>query len=343
MITPTITFYRSTKCGYYQKGETTPEGYNLDHLIAKFKLWINGIDCVIKTATYDKIPEKGIWPTYCYDIASSADNEDHILITWNETHHDNGEVLAINGTQPVGEADVESNKFGKDKIPGYPTYFWINTKHKIVAAISINGNITGNQNLQSYFKSYLEKFTPWAHFKTDKSGNREISYYKDPEIESEAECYPAFSTLRIKSQTQIDQIRANVANIQHILCRSEITTETTTGNAMLNQVLKLINFENLTKHKQQVRFDFSIKANPTINDLDNVISKWESEDRDAVSDIGFRMKSLNSPIWLSGTISRITKELNATQDPTTGMIPIHQLLQAITSNKQVLIGIANKD
>jgi hypothetical protein len=83
-----------------------------------------------QTCTYEpsELSERIAYRTFCYDLTSEEDNESFLLTTWNELPSSQGKIASVNGSAPVGDAEVSLTGIPEGNIPGYATYFWLRSR-----------------------------------------------------------------------------------------------------------------------------------------------------------------------------------------------------------------------
>lgn len=105
-------------------------------------------------------------PCYLYDIYT--DQEDWLIAMWNETESNDGTVASVDSQAIVGKASISSTNLPKNNIPGFPTYFWVLPKEKLVASIKFEYRKTGVQELALYLQSH-SLFSLFSHAMLSRS------------------------------------------------------------------------------------------------------------------------------------------------------------------------------
>lgn len=142
-----ITFYDIVKCGYHYRGQDIPAFGGLLDTLAQLRDWAFRDDRPLaETCTYEIEDTDSVLRTFCFDFAES-ENNDVLLVTWNETETLDGSMASVNGTDPAGQAHVSTNEVPPGHIAGYPTYFWFVPEYNVFAAIRFGNRANGHTGL----------------------------------------------------------------------------------------------------------------------------------------------------------------------------------------------------
>jgi hypothetical protein len=310
MIEFNLDFYNVVKCGYFERGEAQPDFGNINDLFMDFDNWIDGKSIQL-TKTFERGKYLNRLPIYCYDFFRSDQTRDILLVTWNETMNDDGNVYSISGNSQVGQSEINSTPVPIGNIPGYATYFWFITELNLLCSIRPESQaLNGHDNLKVYLKNFLEISPSFTLY-----DDGVISGYTDNFGFGAKPVLPKFETRMKYRDTQIEAIRNSVHDIRKIIIKNKLTLQDEVKRGFMRSILDNLflpdrNPTVIENTDYRLEFDFE----PTIEDLNQIINGWNQAGDE--SDIGFLFTGgAQSPTWLSHTSEKHQIMLDINRDP----------------------------
>lgn len=181
-------------------------------------------------------------PCYLYDIYT--DQEDWLIAMWNETESNDGTVASVDSQAIVGKASISSTNLPKNNIPGFPTYFWVLPKEKLVASIKFEYRKTGVQELALYLQSFLAFFSRYAVTVPSKDNNAlysEILGYIQHSGDAPENLRPRVKLKEVRNPGEIEHIKANALSVTKIVCKTTLLPSIPLHKTLWQKVNEVLN------------------------------------------------------------------------------------------------------
>lgn len=319
-----ISLYSITEQGLYKKADKSPIFGDLSIFLDDLIQWVSFGDKTLReTCTYASLKDEDIQKTFCYDIKKSEKTGNFLLITWNKLSDSKNSIPTISGSAKVGEASISNNDFGKDAIPGFPTYFWIMPKEKKLATISFDYHFNGRQDLHRYLKDFMGKWSKYVEcsISEDDEDERNIEFWRDPD-QPEVKynhLYPRFDSRLLKNPGKTEYLLKNFDKIRKVHQHNKITIKDLMSLKSTKIFGGLFSIPVSTTNDTNIKFRFETEIQ--FNDqsaLQKVITDWQEKNSESLTkwdDLGFSLQGDPQHIlWLSSSYANDTFQCSIARD-----------------------------
>jgi hypothetical protein len=216
MVEVKARFLNIEKCGFYLKRSRTLEFGSITSVFDDLLDWSSEIDNIENTKTFEGGELGQIKNVYFLDGYKSTENNDFVLILWNESENSNGKMYGINPSQPVGSRDMLSTEFlDPSAIPGVPSYFWIISDKKLCICMKFGHSVQGKIPFDHYINSFLSNF---SSFRILNSKDEIVGYSKDGSSSDDGSTMcPRFETKTAVNDAVKLDIVSKSGSITHII------------------------------------------------------------------------------------------------------------------------------
>lgn len=299
----TINFYRVNRCGYYKWGERRAEFGFLGDTLSALQQWVDGKH-LDETCTYEIDEDADLLHTYCFNIIASGMTGNYVMTTWNEVPSAEGNFPSVNGSTEVGHAEVTLTEIPENNIPGYATYFWLLPARSLLATVRFGQRLTGTRGLTTLTADFLAKFAPFVvagepGYETDHAI---VGYRPEPTGVIRTDVRPHFDIGPVRVPGQLEFLRENCPAIRKAVRKDALNSNIAEQSRFVERI-----FQNVgLLERQPQRFDMKVKFEfdfePDLQQLNAIISSWESQHDTRWSDIGFKLRSSQEVYWLSHSL-----------------------------------------
>jgi hypothetical protein len=337
--------YTVNQCGYYKRGESTPEFGDLVDTLNHLREWVKGKN-LKDTATYKERDEFRILPAYCHKILSN-DFGEYLLTTWNKVPSNKDTIASIQGDEPANEATINTQKFPHKSIPGYPTYFWILPEKNRIITISIDGMLNGMEQLKKYFSNFLAVHAPFAIKESEDHEDLQaeevdlrvkiIGYTPDINLFPPQRLSPRFETFLFDRGSQSAQyVRERLELVRRIATKRELRFDNDEERDIVNNMLSMLKYKGKRKPSKITRLRTEIDfASPTEEEFNEILRGWREHINSTDSewdDLGFRLEtSKDQIIWLDKFYVSRTFSIDIKKED--GIISSEHLLKEISARR----------
>lgn len=330
-----ITFYKIKQCGLFLGSNSNKKvASDINHLLPSLKKWIKGKGIKL-TKTHSPIEGKPL-PAYVVDIVNQ--DNDWLIVLWNEIESTEGTVATVPMDAPVGTTQIEMTDLPENSIPGFATYFWIIPENNLIATIRFQHSQNGSYQLSKLIKGFYENFSEYVVFSGENSSiaMNKIGYKVDDQFYEI--CHSKFSLELIKNNGPIDYIIKNHSQITKIIKKDIINIKHKNRKSYWQKVLKTIGLNNKISHTSSLKEEFRVEIRSDVNnvteeELKGIISKWKSDDMDT-SDYGFKI--CGNEYWLSKSYIKDELQLDIKRH-NSEIVDFHELLKELGRYKQNFI------
>ncbi len=332
-----INFYRVHKCGYYHRGQNTPEFGSLYEILSELNTWAyDGTKPLAETCTYELDEEGSNLHTYCFDIKLLG-NKDVILTTWNETETLDGGMASVNGADPAGNANVNTTSVPLGHIPGYPTYFWFIPEKDVFATLRFNQRANGHRGLKLLLSEFTAKFTSYVVYDESHDNEEEaILGYKKQSNSDVLSLSPYFKSYPAKLPGQLDFLRENRIRITKIIRKNVLMPHNQDDRTLWQKFCGNLGLTISPQLSGELKMKVELPFTPEENELNQIISEWESENGSSWNNVGFELRGEDDIKWLSHSLVKSTVELEVVRDAN-GVISAESIANAILTHRVQLL------
>lgn len=307
-----LSFYRVSQCGYYKHRQKSPEFGTLSSTLNELRLWLGNGRLFGSTATYQTDDDSDVKAVYCLGL-ESIDDDNFLLTLWNAVDKKGGGNLAsVDPSAPVGDATVETIKVPVDRIPGYPTRFWIIPSLLTVASVKLPESKSHQAGLNRYILGYLQSHSTHKVVEdAEDDGDVRIAGYRNKEGDEPLNVEPRFSMRIIANPTHLEEIRANYRSITQLARKQELPYVIANQPGPLQWMLNSVGLSKPGTIDGSIKARYQIRFEPTKHQVDDIIKKWEDDHgHSKFDDVGFIFKRRSSPVWLSQSYERESVNLD---------------------------------
>lgn len=299
-----LTFYRVHHCGYFRRGKDKPEFGEFPSTVTDLREWLSN-RVFGSTTTFSPDVEDDVTQIYCLSI-DSQDNNDCLLTLWNATAGASNSIASVDRQALVGSATVATHTVPGDRIPGFPTRFWIMPSERIIASIRMKDAKSNQAGFGRYLDGFLRTISSHV-VKENGDGESDVvitGYREKPDGELE-DVHPKFALRIINNPTKLDEIRDNYGEIRQLARREELPHSIPIKRGTLHRMLTSFGLTSAASFTDDVKVRFQVRFEPTRDQVDEIIQHWEETDAHSkYDDVGFIMKGRSSPVWLSHSYER---------------------------------------
>lgn len=326
-----LTAFEVGECGWYARGNDEPSAIGTTgEVFGRLAAWVKGQTSIENTRFSFREGRRSA-PVYAFDVAEK--DGDRLVTLWLDKSRDaSQEVLGLNVKQPPdGSGEVQSKKFDKGYIPGFPVYFFIVPSADRVYSVKPESyQVAGHPEFDSYVQSFIAKHTGESKPSTDARGMPTTRYgKKDGDGE---DLNPRFSSqLKKRAQKGEDLIR-RVSDIRKLVSVRDLKNQSAAKKKeFIDWILegfdigvKVDDVDNVKRARCEVDVEL------TREKLERILESNAPGER-----VGFIFRNESQVKWTDEYIDRTERELNV--NPENGVFNAADLLEALARQKQSLL------
>lgn len=288
------TLFGINECGYYKRGEDSPEFGNIDAILSNLSEWADG-EQLSETKLSETDIENGVFPIYLLDIKRTLNG--WAIACWNEVPATDGRIGAIKLDTRVGDdLDIAWSNFDDDAIPGFPSYYWINTRLNIVTAIAPKLWSNSIKSLEKYLKDFMRSFSEYVVLSDD---NDIIGYSESTEVEENL--LPKFKISLLKRINEIDYVVEHFQEITKISKKGLLKQLSVVDSGAQTGIVRWLSGD---PRKEVVARDAQVKVvleyTPTQEEVIQMIREEDqNEHASRWDDLGFYIPGKGGYIWVN--------------------------------------------
>lgn len=336
-----INFYRVDECGYYSYGNSTPEFGELTSMFNELKSWaFDGSRPLLETCTYEAADGSGSLHTYCFDIHSAA-NGDIFITTWNETETIDGATASVKGSDPAGNAHVNTTAVPTGHIPGYPTYFWFIPSENTFATLRFNGaRLNGHAGLKLLFDGFIKMFTSHVVYETGQPREAEnlLGYVDRPGDSVQPNLRASFKSHPAKLVGQVQHLKDKRGSITKILRKSTLLNADIDDRNLWQKLLQNVGVTSSPAIVNDVKVKTEIPFTPSVEQLEQILAEWESGDSSNWNNVGFHFLGDKDILWLSHSLIKDERDLDIVKDAN-GIVSLESIERELARHRSNLLNL----
>jgi hypothetical protein len=337
----TLTLYKVAKCGFYSEDTDRRQFATTHQTLVGFKVWTEGLDSVGESSTYTPTEDDDVLRAFCLDVRQLGHGNQWLIVTWNELAHVDDGVQVVEIASKIGAAHVSSVDVDALNIPGYPAFFFIDTRAGLVLNLRFEQRLNGSRQLQRYLEGFLRSSSEWCVWNIDD--DEELLGYQDEDEILRTDVEAKFATTMKKVAGHEDMIRANVENIRKLIRKASVSPQIEEHKAFLDSAFDLAGLPINNRLKADIPFRYEFKTRMTAAKLDEVISKYNETNGSDWNDVGFTFARESQKIhWLSGSIARESIRVDV-ERLEGGMIDIDSLDEYLRRDIDAIVARLNED
>ncbi|MCQ8847888.1 hypothetical protein NQT74_04800 [Alteromonas stellipolaris] len=337
MLEAKLRFFEIQRCGFYQRAASAPEFSGINDTINKLATWATDGREFVNTTTYEPNYDNDLLNTYFYSASINNNNNDSILVLWNESPNDNGVLYGINPQDiPGTTTEMLATDFGgMPAIPGAPSYFWFIPERNVFASIRFEHSISGKKNLDQYLNGYLSNKSPYRVL--DPEGSV-IGFSPDGRANEDNPTYYSKFLSRTSKQEDLEaELLANIHKIRKFIKRETLSYQLPDDRNVVERVFSQL-LDNAPSFSDSRIISHEIQFQPTETQLRGIIRNYSERDSDtSLRNAGF-MYNDGRTVMLNGLNVGMSIELELNRYDNQIVAPM-DLLNAITSVRAQLLSI----
>lgn len=327
MVDFVLKFYKVSKCGYFHWGGNPAFG-DIGETLEHLKSWSANkqlIDTKVSSSS-------SFLPAYLFDIKSYGGS--WILTLWNQVPADDGEISSVMPTDTVGSASVLSNPLTPNSIPGFPTYFYWEPDHDLMATMRTGDQILGINELKNYIRTFLGRSSDRVVIEDGGETVPDVVGYLNDDDEIESNVRPGFEVQLVRKGSQASKIIANYGRITKVIRIEEINVRLASERSKFQKMLDWMEM-TAAPRAHDVRIKFELPVTMSKQEVRDFIASVEDEVEPMKNDVGFLLKGSQNPLWLSNSVPSVTVELTVTK--ANGAYSAEQLARFMHARKDSII------
>lgn len=261
---------------------------------------------LIKTTTYNA--NDSISQGFLYSIEKYCNC--WLIALWIKLESEDGIINSIKGSDQVGNAYIEFTDIGKDRIPGFCCYYWINIDNRTLSTISYTNQRTCKKELICYLENFANFLSSFVVL--DKDDISKIAGYSDSNISIDKAKFHILLKTRYK-QNELTNLINNSKNITSTIIKFQSNY---TEEIELSQWQNLLRFFKLVPYEDNSlktieKYELEVKRKFSKEEISKLIEDWKfgsSNEPLKYNDRGF--KADGKIYWLSGSFDRSRHKVN---------------------------------
>lgn len=337
MLEAKLRFFEIQRCGFYRRAASAPEFSGISDAVGKLSNWATDGREFINTTTYEPDPDNDLLNTYFYSSCQNSQNNDSVLVLWNESPNDNGRLYGINPLdRPGTTTEMLATDFGDiPAIPGAPSYFWFIPERQVFASIRFDHSISGKANLDHYLNGFLANKSPYRVVDTD---GQVIGFSPNGQHnEGNPTYYSKFVSKATKQEELEAELLANMHKIRKLIKRENLSYQLPDDRPLIERVFSEL-LDNTPNFTDTRIITHELQFQPTEIQLRGIINNYNERGTDSsLRNAGF-MYNDGKVVMLNGINISMSAELNVNRFDNQIVSP-SDLLNVITSNRARFLSI----
>lgn len=331
------TLFNITECGYYERGAEEAQFGDIDTILNDLASWSDGCE-ISDTKLTDTDEEKGVFPIYLLDIKKTLDG--WAIACWNAVPTSDGKVGAIKLDTKVGEEpDISWSTFDPESIPGFPSYYWINTKLNITCTITPKGWSNSIKSLERYIKDFMKSFSKF----TLLDENNAVTGYSETD-EEEMHLYPRFKMHLLKRSDEVKFIIDHASEITKVWKKGMLHQANIVDSGLMIGLLRWLKGKASKEvmHKD-AHINVEVSYRPTKKEVEAMIEEEDAnQDGARTDDIGFFFPAQNDYIWVNKSRASDTFDVLAKFNKQ-GILSIESIDSIIRENGRKFLALRERE
>lgn len=328
-----ITRYLVTGCWYGRKRSSTlVNPFELNAILTGFNTWVNAATHITQT----KI--SGTEPFKVYVKNSHANGTDYAVCLWLSSADSNENVYTIRGDDPPnGDQSAEVISVEDGKIPGTPTFFFVDAEHSALYTmrpekIRINGKPQFDAALRFFMARHGGMIPRTQCVDSDGSDVVELNMVGPdgealkPKFESELQKNPTVAEEILRRHNDIRKI----IHVQDI-SKKPVEVKRRTIRRLCELLDADVSDDNVMESK---RIKCEIDVHLTRDEVEKLIQKQGEAGSD--EKVAFKFKGDSRQVWADQCIARKIVDLVIDADGPQD-ITARKLLNVIEQNRSIVV------
>jgi len=312
-----ISLFTVSKCGYYKADTMNNAGVasefgDLEQTIRNIEKWAHGKK-IHQTATYDVPEDSELRKTFFVGIYPQ--NDDFLICLWNQIIETGKKVASVGMDDVVGDVHTKFTEIDPNRIPGYPTYFYVMPREGKIATVRFGHKSNGMDNFKKYVYEFLKVICPdhVVHHVPEgdeavKIGRVVRGYRKDVTKEVVQNIFPRLKIDTIRKAGDLEKIRKNSANIRQIVSKTTISSDVPVDRNFWQVIANMLGGEIQNRRiVDEMNIKIEVPLVVSEDEANSLIDVWEARLQNTDSsweDLGFRLSGESTPLWIGKSHAR---------------------------------------
>ena len=304
-----ITKYRITGCWYGRRKADTPvKADELLSVISGFCKWVSGVPHMSHTHI-----RSGTYPFEVYVKDCASDGHDFLVALWLSSHEKNTNIYAINENDPPdGTQGVEKKDFGAGKIPGFPTYFFIDADACLLYTVRpTHLQVNGRSQFDAALKFYMQNHAGAIQKEKRVLDDGTVAIGLNMVGADDEPLKPKFESTLQKMPSATQELKRRVHEIRKIVHTQDISRKAQDEKvSIVTSVFKIIGADLEKFQSRDVSDSKRIKCEVDVRlELEEVERLIQRQDEARSNErFGFKFKGDSKTMWADACIAK--KELD---------------------------------
>lgn len=334
-------FFKITRCGYYKGRSPTPAfGSSLD-MLADLELWARGKQ-LAQTQTFQRVMNANgdtLLPVFLYDIKRRGN--EWLLVLWNQVPSTNSQVASVMANGSVGQAQIHMNNVVAGSIPGFATYFWFLPDRNVFANIRFQHAIGGHAALQTYIRSYLDRFSSHVDLDTTTGTSpfdMNINGYRASPTDPVENFSPRYKSFVFTKPGEHELLIQQAHRITKVLRRTYLELQTPEDLDVWQKLWRKLH-QQQTVTTDTVSLQYEMKSSLSREAVQDIIQANDADSSESTwDDIGFQLSGESSPRWLNKSYARDKFDLDIARQ-NAELVNLDSLFDALTQRRTAILSL----
>lgn len=306
-----VEIHNITRCGFFERAGQRELFGTLSSWANNLHTWVSSRPNVALTIT-NQDQDQDRPGTFC--AGTSLVHNGLGIILWHAMPSTEKGVAYISETSKPGCVQAKETDIGDGNIPGWPSYFWLDIRRKLILSLQPTGRIknrtTGLSECRDYLKGWLSIRSPFVHNRTVTETSAglttEITWRESPNHQPRTDLIAHFDSKPVTAAPALDVIRQRFSDIRKLVYSVQINQSLPVGKSHLNEILGAFGYLDLTPPATDyLSFRWETDWQPTLDQLDILIARaatssgYARKERQAV-----RMRNEQTLYWLDKSYVR---------------------------------------
>jgi hypothetical protein len=334
-------FSKIIKCGYYGGPRVGHEFCTIDEAIGDLAKWCAG-KSVADTKLFNADPDNDVLPVYIWEIRKQGAN--WILVLWNEISSLDGAVSSIQGDAKVGAAKASATNVGRNRIPGYASYYWVRPADALSVSLrffNYGANQLGMQRYIEHFLGHAARYVVRA-VGDDANVDAELLGYA-PDADTAPKLLRAFfRTEMCRKGADLQEIRRRSEHIRHVRRKTQIRKGDAVSLDIWQRALRWTHLRQPPDPPKGVRIRYDIGVQGLQRqEFDAIVADWNQHRQVSEwDDYGFVLQGEpNKTYWLSGQYARGEIQLGVQLNAETGIVLVDSLVDSLARRGRAIMDL----
>ncbi|HBW61195.1 MAG TPA: hypothetical protein DEF75_02175 [Comamonas kerstersii] len=310
-------------------------------MLADLELWARGKQ-LAQTQTFQRVMNANgdtLLPVFLYDIKRRGN--EWLLVLWNQVPSTNSQVASVMANGSVGQAQIHMNNVVAGSIPGFATYFWFLPDRNVFANIRFQHAIGGHAALQTYIRSYLDRFSSHVDLDTTTGTSpfdMNINGYRASPTDPVENFSPRYKSFVFTKPGEHELLIQQAHRITKVLRRTYLELQTPEDLDVWQKLWRKLH-QQQTVTTDTVSLQYEMKSSLSREAVQDIIQANDADSSESTwDDIGFQLSGESSPRWLNKSYARDKFDLDIARQ-NAELVNLDSLFDALTKRRTAILSL----